>query len=216
MSISLTVQKRDVIGKKVKALYRDGKVLGNVFGRGKESVAVMAEYETIRKVTDEAGKNHPIELTIDGEGNHLVLIKNIDHDPVKGRIRHVEFHMVNRNEKVEAEVPVELIGTAPAVLVGNIVITLNDTVIVEANPTSLPDHLEADAEMLKEPDDIITLADIKLPADVEFITELDTPLFKVEVPRSQVEEVETEEEVIDAADVPSDHGAEAPEEAPEK
>lgn len=214
MSISLKVQKRDVLGKKVKGLYRDGKVIGNLYGRGKESIPIVGDYEPMRKVIEEAGKNHPIELSVEGDADHLVLIKNVDYDPVKGRARHIEFHMVNRNEKVEAEVPVELVGTAPAVLAGNIVITLNDTVLVEAIPTSLPDHLEANAELLKDPDDMITLADIALPANVEFIDEPTTPLFKVEVPRSQVEAEESAEE-ISAADVPAEHGGPEKEEATE-
>ena len=205
MSIALTVQKRDVLGKKVKQLYRDGKIIGNLYGRGKESLPIMVDYETARKVIEEVGKNHPIELTIEGEKNHLVLIKHLDVDPVKGRVRHVEFHMVNRNEKVEAEVPVELVGTAPAVLAGNIIITLNSKVLVEAVPTSLPDHLEANAELLKEDGDMITLADIALPANVTFVDEPGTPLFKVDVPRSQIES-EDEVEVINPADVPSVHG----------
>lgn len=215
MSISLKVQKREVFGKKVKRLYREGKVLGNLYGRGKESISVIADYEPMRKVIEEAGKNHAIELSVEGDDNHLVLIKNVDYDPVKGRARHVEFHMVNRNEKVEAEVPVELIGTSPAVLVGNIIITLNDTVLVEAVPTSLPDHLEADAELLKEPDDIITIADLKLPANVAFVDEPETPLFKVEVPRSQIES-EPEAEEVNAAEVPAEHGGDKKEESTEE
>lgn len=213
MSISLKVQKREVFGKKVKKLYKEGKVIGNLYGRGKDSISVIADYEPMRKVIEEAGKNHAIELSVDGDTNHLVLIKNVDYDPVKGRARHVEFHMVNRNEKVEAEVPVELVGTSPAVLAGNIIITLNDTVLVEAVPTSLPDHLEANAELLKEADDTITIADLKLPVNVTFVDELETPLFKVEVPRSQIESEETEE--ISAADVPAEHGGDKKEEPTE-
>jgi large subunit ribosomal protein L25 len=212
MSIALSVKKREVFGNRVKSLYRDGLIVGNVFGRGQASVAIEGDYETIRKVVTEAGKNHAIELKIEGEGDHLVLVKNVDVDPSKGRIRHVEMQMVNRNEKVEAEVPIELIGTAPAVLAGNMVMTLNDTVVVSANPTSLPDHLEVSAELLVDPEDMITVANITVPNGVEIMTELDTPLFKVEVPRSQVEEVAEEdtEGEVSAADVPAEHGSEAP------
>ena len=108
-----------------------------------------------------------------------MLVKNVDVDPSKGRIRHIELQMVNRNEKVEAEVPVELIGTAPAILAGNMVMTLNDTVIVSANPTSLPDHLEVNAELLVEPEDMITVANITVPTGVELVTELDTRYSKL-------------------------------------
>lgn len=205
MSITLKVEKREIFGKKVKQLYRDSKVIGNLYGKGKESLPIVGDYETIRKVVDHAGKNHPIELTIEGDKNdHLVLIKHVDVDPAKGRIRHVEFHMVNRNEKVEAEVPVEIIGTAPAVLAGNIIITMNDKVVVSATPTSLPDHLEVKAELLTNPDDIILASDITMPTGVELADEHDLPLFKVEVPRSQVEA--EAEEVVNAADVPAEHG----------
>lgn len=216
MSIALTVKKREVFGNRVKSLYRDGLIIGNVFGRGQTSVPIEGDYEIVRKVIVEAGKNHPIELKIEGEGDHLVLVKNVDVNPSKGRIRHIELQMVNRNEKVEAEVPVELIGTAPAVLAGNMVMTLNDTVMVSANPTSLPDHLEVSADLLVEPEDMITVANITVPTGVEIVTELDTPLFKVEVPRSQVEEVAEEDaegEEKTAADVEAVHGGDKPEEA---
>lgn len=206
MSITLKVEKRDIFGKKVKRLYKDSKVIGNLYGKGKESLPIVGDYETIRKVVDHAGKNHPIELTIEGDKNeHLVLIKHIDVDPAKGRIRHVEFHMVNRNEKVEAEVPVVIIGTAPAVLEGNIIITINDKVVVSATPTSLPDHLEVKAELLTNPEDMILASDITMPSGVSLANEPDLPLFKVEVPRSQVE-AETEDAAVNAADVPADHG----------
>lgn len=213
MSISLTVKKREIIGKKVKRLYREGQIVGNVYGRGQQSVPVLGEYEMVRKVAEEAGKNHAIELKIDGENDHLVLIKNVDREPNKGRIRHIEFQMVSRTEKVEAEVPVELVGTAPAVLAGNIILTLNDTVMVEAMPQNLPDHLEANAEALVEPDDIISVADLKVPKGVEMVTEAETPLFKVEVPRSQVEAEAEAEEAVSAADVPADHGNDTSENA---
>lgn len=109
--------------------------------------------------------------------------------------------------------PVELVGTAPAVLAGNIILTLNDTVMVEAMPQNLPDHLEANAEALVEPDDIISVADLKVPKGVEMVTEAETPLFKVEVPRSQVEAEAEAEEAVSAADVPADHGNDTSENA---
>lgn len=102
MSISLTVKKREIIGKKVKRLYREGQIVGNVYGRGQQSVPVLGEYEMVRKVAEEAGKNHAIELKIDGENDHLVLIKNVYREPNKGRFRHIEFQMFIRTEKVEA------------------------------------------------------------------------------------------------------------------
>lgn len=186
--LELSVTKRDVIGKKVAALRRDGLVIGNIFSRGNESTAVQVEYEVMRKMVEAAGFNHPINMKIEGEGEHLVLIKDIDRDPRTNRFHHIAFHEVRKDQKVEAEIPVEQVGTSPAVLAGNIILTLHDTVLVSANPMSLPDHFEVDIAALVEPDDNIQAKDLKLPEGVELVDDLETVLFKVDVPRSQVEE----------------------------
>ena len=113
---------------------------------------------------------------------------------------YIAFHEVRKDQKVEAEIPVELIGTSPAILAGNIILTLHDTVLVSANPMNLPDHFEADATTLAEPDDNVQAKDLKLPEGVELVDDLETVLFKVDVPRSQVEEVveETEADAVAA------------------
>lgn len=192
-TLSLTVLKREVTGKKVAALRRDGFVVGNIFSKGKESLAVQVGYEPMRKIVDEAGFNHPITIEVDGADKHLVLIKEIDRDPKTNRLQHVAFHEVRRDQKVEAEVPVELVGTSPAVLAGNIVLRGDDTILVSASPLDLPDHLEADATMLANEDDVILARDIKMPANVELVDEEDKMVFKVEVPRSQVESEDVSE-----------------------
>lgn len=203
----MSVEKREVKGK-VKKLYREGLVIGNIYGRGKESVAIQAEYELMRKLIDEAGSNHAIELKVGDKEEHLVLIKHVDFSPTTSRIRHVEFQMVNKDEKIEAEVPVELVGTSPAVLAGNIIITGDSTILVEANPLNLPDHLEADASTLVNTDDLIQAKDLKMPPNVTLADDPDKVVFRIEEPRSQVEEVEAQTEVS-AADVPSDHGSDS-------
>lgn len=194
-TLSLSAQKREVNGKKVAALRREGFVVANVFSKGKESTSLQIPYEPMRKMVEEAGFNHPISLKVADGGDHLVLIKNIDRDPKTNRLQHIAFHEVRRDQKVEAEVPVELVGTSPAVLAGNIVLRGDDTILVTASPLDLPDHLEADASTLVEPDDVILARDLKLPANVELADEEDKMVFKVEVPRSQIE---SEDEVSEA------------------
>lgn len=193
-TLQLKVQKREVIGKKVAGLRRQGLVVGNIFSKGKESTAIQVGYEPMRKMVDDAGYNHPISLSVDGGEEHLVLIKEIDRDPKTNRFHHIAFHEVRRDQKVEAEVPVELIGTSPAVLAGNIILRGDTTILVSANPLDLPDHLEADAATLINEDDVILARDLKLPANVELVDEGDKMVFKVDVPRSQVEEVESQSE----------------------
>lgn len=187
-ALKLTVDKREVIGKKVAALRRSGLAIGNIFSRGNSSTSIQVDYEIMRKMVIEAGFNHPIDLTVQGGGDHLVLVKEITRDPKTNLLQHVAFHEVRRDEKVEAEVPVELIGTSPAVLAGNIILTVDNTILVSANPMSLPDHLEVNAELLVNPDDLVQAKDLKLPEGVELADDPDKVVFKVDVPRSQVEE----------------------------
>ena len=187
-SLELAVEKRTILGKKVAGLYREGFVVGNIFSKGKESTAIQIAYEPMRKMVEAASFNHPIELHIDGGNAHLVMIKEITRDPKKNMIRHIGFHEVRKDQKIEAEVPVELIGTSPAVLAGNIVLRGDDTVLVEAFPADLPDHLEADATMLVNENDVILARDLKIPSTVTLVDDGDKMIFKVEVPRSQIEE----------------------------
>jgi large subunit ribosomal protein L25 len=187
-TLEMTVQKREITGKKVAGLRRQGLIVANIFSKGKESTTIQVEYEKMRKMVEHAGYNHPINLTVEGGEEHLVLIKDIDRDPRNNRLQHIAFHEVRRDQKVEAEVPVHLTGTSPAVLAGNIIVTIDNTILVEANPLTLPGHLDADASMLVEPDDNIQAKDLKLPAGVILADDPEKVVYKVEVPRSQVEE----------------------------
>ena len=82
-TLKLTVDKREIIGKKVATLRRSGLAVGNIFSRGNQSTAIQVDYEDMRKMIIEAGFNHPIDLTVVGEKDHLVLVKEITRDPTK-------------------------------------------------------------------------------------------------------------------------------------
>src|SRR5215213_4480748 len=107
--ISLQLDRRDVIGKKVRALRRDGNIPAVIYGQGFDPVAAVGTQQKVEKAYRAAGRHHPIQLTVDGK-RHLVMIKSIDMDPVKHKLRHVAFHAVKQNEKVEADIPVVLVG----------------------------------------------------------------------------------------------------------
>lgn len=211
--IALSAKKRDVTGKKVKALRRDGIVPATVYQKGKESVSVTVDYQEFVKAYSAAGLGQPVELTVDGE-KRLTMIKEVDLDPAKHTVMHVAFHAVRANRAVEAEIPVEIEGDIPAEVKGNFTVRPNDTVLVKAIPANLPEKIVVSGELLQEAGDTITVADVKAMSDVEILSEPETQLFVAEEPR--VVEEEPEEEAVDAADVPSDNGGESSEEASEE
>ena len=204
--ITLKLSERKELGKAVKALRREGKVPANIYERGKESIPVSASFLELTRVYNAAGKHHPVELNVDGK-HHLAMIKDVDLDPVKNTVRHIAFHAVNKNETVEAEVPVKIDGDIPAERVGLMVLQTLDTVEVEALPANLPDELLVDGSKLAEVGDKVSVADLKIPEDVTVLTEAEQTIAIVEMPRDQIAEADAAlEEEKAAGDVESENG----------
>lgn len=211
-AIALTAETRTVTGKKVKALRRSGMVPAVVYERGQASADIQISYQPLVKVWNQAGKHHVITLTL-GKKEMPTLIQHITLDPVKGSIAHVAFHAIKMNEKVETEVPVNLIGNSPAAQKGLIVHQNNETVVVKGLPSDIPDFLELDISNVIEADDDIRASVLVMPKNIELITEPDTMLVSVIVPRAEVEK-EEDDTTAEAADaVPSEHGSDKSEEA---
>lgn len=168
--ISLDLEARDVHGKKVARLRREGLIPGVIYGSGFEPVSVMAPSRIVEKVFATAGKNHPVYINLAGK-RRIAMIKDVDLDPVKRFMRHISFHAVKQNEKVEAEVPVRLVGEgeSAAEKAGLIVLQNIDRLQVSAFPMDLPDALEVSIVELAEPGDRVTVGDIKLADNVELV-----------------------------------------------
>lgn len=174
-TIKLDLQTREVIGKAVKHLRKEGLVPAVIHDHGKDSLHVQADYTALYKVWQQAGKHHPVQLTF-GDQSFVALIKTAEFDPRKHRLTHVVFNAVDKNQKVEAEIPIrprydEGNESSPAERSGLIVLSQLDEVEVRAIATKLPDFLEYDAEKLVEIGDHATVADLIVPEGVEIETE---------------------------------------------
>ncbi len=210
--IVLTAETRTATGKKVKALRRDGQIPATVYEKGKDSQSIQLTYMPLFKAWQKAGKHHPIELTVDGK-THLTMIKDVAHDPVKATLTHVSFHAINKNEKVEAEVPLHMEGNAPAQQAGLLVRLNVDHVVVKGLPNNIPNEILVDVSAVTTEEDDIRATELVIPNDVEMIDmDPDQVIVSVTVPRA---EVEKEDEEVDAADVPSDNGGEKAESSEE-
>jgi large subunit ribosomal protein L25 len=176
-SINLTLERRDVLGKAVKHLRKAGQVPAVIHDHGKDSIHVQGDYAAMFKVWQQAGKHHPVQLKT-GNLVFTALIKTADFDPRKHMLTHIVFNAVDKNQKVEAEIPVhpkyeEGNESSPAERSGLIVLAQLEVVSVKAIANKLPDFLEYDAEKLVEVGDHITVADLIIPEGVEVETEAD-------------------------------------------
>lgn len=170
--IALKVEERLIQGKKVKKLRKDGFVPAVIYGNDFESQSVMAPHVEITKAFRSAGKHQPIELQM-GTKKHLVMIKTVDVDPVKHQLRHVAFHAIKQNEKVQTTVPIiiEGAGETLAEKAGLVVLTTVDTIELEALPNNLPESVIVSGEKLSEVNDHLTVADIKVPEGVVILSD---------------------------------------------
>ena len=214
--VELTVTLRDVTGKKVAGLRKNGYVPAVVYGHDFPAQAVMGEEVPVTKAVRTAGRHHPVELTIDGQ-KRLAMIKSTDLDPVKRTVRHVAFHVVKQNEEVETEVPVVITGEGetPAEKAGLVVLTGTDTIEVKALPNNLPDRLEAPGNKLVEAGDRLTVADITAPQGVTILSEPDLVVATAYEPsalQAANEATGGEAEPGDEAEVASEEGGDTPQE----
>ena len=184
--ISLKLEMREVLGKAVKHLRRDGITPAVINDHGKDSLHVQAEYRAIHKVWIQAGKHHPVQLTV-GDKSFTALIKSADFDPHKHQLTHIVVNAVDKNQKVEASIPVrprydEGNESSPAERAGLIVLSQLDEVEVRAIASNLPDFLEYNAEVLVEIGDHVTVADLMIPEGVEVETDMTHSLATVYEP----------------------------------
>lgn len=206
----LQLQERSTLGKGLGALKREGLVPAVIHNHGAESIHVMAPETELVKVYKAAGKHHPLNLEA-GSQKFLALIKDVQMDPVRRRMEHVVFQAIRQDEKVEAEIPIHLEGEIPAEKTGLIVLHQLDTLQVEALPKDLPDEIVADATVLAELHDKITVGDLKLPAGVVALTDPEHPVATVAEPRAVAAEEAAEAEAAEGEGGEEGEPGQAPE-----
>lgn len=201
--ISLSAEKRKVLGKKVKTLRKKGILPASLYGKKIKSEAVSLNIKEFEKIYDKAGETGIIELSLANEVKpRPVLVKNLQVHPVTKEFLHTDLYQVDLKEKVKASIPLVLTGKAKAQedKLGVLIKTLNE-VEVEALPTDFPEHLEVDVTNLSKVDDQITVDKLKVPKDVAVLTSPGTIIVKVGplITAEAKKEIEEKEKKTEAA-----------------
>jgi large subunit ribosomal protein L25 len=185
---NLKADKREVLGRKVKKLRKQNILPANIFGKKTDSLAIQVDAKEFEKVFKEAGETGLIEIVVNGT-KKPVLVHNVQRDPVGDTFLHVDFVQVDLKEKIEAQVPVELMGESPAEKQGlGTVVQYEDEIAVEALPADLPDVFEIDISKLENVDDVIQVGDLKIDKNkVEIKEDEEKILVKVEPPQKEEE-----------------------------
>ena len=201
-SISLELSPREVLGKKVKRLRQQGVIPVHLYGPGVDPQPLQCETTKLVDVLVRAGGNTAVTVTVQGgQETHLAFAREIQWDPRRDDILHVDFLAVDASRPVSAQVPITLIGESPGARTagGTVMQQLRD-LNVEALPLEVPRELELDLTMLTEPDGVLRAADIVIPGNVTLLTDPEDVVVRIEVLRAIVEEeVFAEDEGADAS-----------------
>jgi large subunit ribosomal protein L25 len=185
-------------------LRRVGRVPGVVYGNGVGPLTVSVERRGLRTaLSGPAGLNSVIELAVEGSV-HPVVVKDLQRDPVRRAVTHVDFLVVNLLEDIEVEVPVVLVGHAKAIEdAGGLVDQQLQTLTVSTTPRNIPNEISIDVSEL-ELGDHVTVADITLPAGVTTPLDPDSIIVTTILPRGEPEAEAAAEEGEGEEGAPAD------------
>ncbi|MBQ3297075.1 50S ribosomal protein L25 [Candidatus Saccharibacteria bacterium] len=216
----LKLEKRELTGKKLKDLRAKGLIPSVIYG-GKEPILAASEYVVTEKVLEKAGYHSPIDLEIDGK-KRLVIVKDVQIDPVSRKILNVEFQAISAKEAVTAVTPVVIVNyeESEASKTYHFALTQNlEEIEVKAKPADLPKELPIDASGMETVEDKLTLAEIKLPEGVEYADkelDLEQVVASLYDPAAEAEKRAAEEAAAEAETEATEEGETEAEEAAEE
>jgi large subunit ribosomal protein L25 len=188
--MDLSVQTREITGKKVRMLRRLGLVPAELYGHGLKNQHLSVPAKEFAKVFKEAGANTVLTLVAEN-GKHSAIIHDVQKDYLSGDIVHIDFHEVRMDEKITAKIPLEFVGISAVVKEKGGILNKSITELeVEALPNDLPHRLTVDLALLDELNKTIYVRDLAIPKGVTVLIDVETAIATATPPMAE-EVVET-------------------------
>ena len=186
--VVIKATKRDVTGKKVSQLRREGKMPGVVYGLHIEPIAIVMDAREVTRAMVGLTPSSIVTIDIDGE-DHAALIRERQRDYLRNKFIHIDFQAVSRTEKIRARIETVLEGTAPAVKNYNgIVLHEKEYIEVEALPEHLPERFIVDISNLNRIGDMIRISDMSIADDVTVFDDVNDVIVSISGVKEEVEE----------------------------
>jgi len=202
-NLTLPVTERNIRGKKTRFLRREGVTPVHLFGHNLKSLALQSDTAQLQQIVAQAGTTRLISLKIETEKHpRSVFIREIQRSAYSGDLIHVDFYQILKTERMKAEIPIVLVGEAPAMnLRGRSLMHTLNTLSIECLPDKLPPQIEVDLSPLQEVGQVIYVKDITLNPDITVHTDPDQPVVKItKMVEEKVEEVAAEEVAEEAVE----------------
>lgn len=194
----ITAEPRTEFGKgAARRIRREDKIPAVIYGHGNDPIHVTLPGHDTMMALKHGGANALLDLDIDGT-SQLALAREVQVDPIRRVIEHVDFVAVIKGEKVTVDVPIHVVGeAAPETLV----VTENATVQVEAEATHIPEFIEVSVEGAPVGTQVLA-RDLALPqgttllADEELLVINVTQQISAEALEAELEEAEAEAGIV--------------------
>jgi large subunit ribosomal protein L25 len=195
---TLSLSQRTVTGKKVKQLRRQGILPVHMYGRGIDSMSLQGVAGDLRRLLPQIGTNIPVSVRVEGnEGENVCFVRDVQRHPVTEDLLHIDFIRVDVTQTISAEVPIALIGSAPATQQGGTLLQPLTSLLVEALPMNIPATVEADVSGLDDFEKSIVVRDIPIADNVTVLTDRDEFVARVIPPRVETETFDVSDEELD-------------------
>jgi large subunit ribosomal protein L25 len=188
--VKLTAERRTATGRSaVRKLKASGSVPAIIYGsKDKPETLQVSKRDINALLSHAAGENILVELEVGGK-SRLALVQEVQHAPVGGAVLHIDFHAVSQDEVIQADVPLEPIGTANGVKnMGGLLEQNLRSLAIECLPRDLPDLITVDVSAL-DIGDSIHVREIQLPSGVTTRINPDLTAFSVLAPTVEEEPV---------------------------
>jgi len=187
--IKLSAKTREKSGNAGK-LRSAGFIPAAVYGSGTENRNIKIEKNQLEKIYARLGETSLIDLMVDEKETLKVIIKDVQKDPVRNHIVHIDFYVVDMKKPIDVMVPLHFTGEAKAVKeLGGTLVTNLDEVEIRCLPGDLIESFSVDISPLNTFDDSINIRDLKLPAGIEVLNNADDVVVSVIMPVEEVPEV---------------------------
>lgn len=193
MTMTLAVTTRDE-SINLNTLRISGQIPAVIYGPKQEAVAVTLDGKIFDKIRKEAGESTVLEIT--GLKTPVeVLIKDVEFNPIKQQVMHVDFYAVEQGKEMTTNVPLHFIGEAPVedLRLGSVTKILHE-VEVTCKPANLPNHIDVDLSVLQAVEDKIHISDLPVPKGVVIDAEPEDAVAVVSAARQSASASEDEEE----------------------
>lgn len=187
--INLDAKTREKSSASLGDVRKEGFVPGVVYGPEMKPHSLLVKKVDLKKAYEAAGESALVNLKIDDKDPLKVIIKEMQTEPLKNEILHVDFYKVNMKRMLEVEIPLVFIGESKAEKeLGGTLIKGMEKLQVKCLPGDLVDHIEVNISVLKTYDDTVKVKDLQIPADYEVMDDPEMAIAHIIEP--QVEKVE--------------------------